>query len=375
MEIVETAKDLARLAEALHSEPRIALDTEGNSRHRYPEQLCLVQIATVNGSYIVDPIAIGSGAEPLGAVLADDRVEKIIHSADYDLRSLDREWGFRVHNIFDTSVAARIAGSRRLGLDAVLEDTLAVAIVKQKRLQQSDWSLRPLSDEALNYAIDDVNHLFELRRVQGEKLGELGRTAWAVEECLRLEEIHHTPPDPPEVAFLSMKGSRELDGRGLAVLRELYVFRDGEARRRRVPPYRIVGNDALLHLSGKPEDELIKAPGIGPITANRLGRQLRAAISRGTEADPVQRPRSPRSLDPRPTKQQEDRLRALKTWRNELGEQLDVDASLLWPMASLERLARYPEEFGNEIDTSSVIRNWQRDEFKDVLQESLKKIG
>ncbi|MDP7619272.1 MAG: HRDC domain-containing protein [Dehalococcoidia bacterium] len=375
MEIVETEKDLTRLAEALHSEPRIALDTEGNSRHRYPEQLCLVQIATVNGSYIVDPIAIGSGAEPLGAVLADDRVEKIIHSADYDLRSLDREWGFQVHNIFDTSVAARIAGSRRLGLDAVLEDTLDVAIVKQKRLQQSDWSLRPLSDEALNYAIDDVNHLLELRRVQGGKLGELGRTAWALEECLRLEEIHYTPPDPPEVAFLSMKGSRELDGRGLAVLRALYVFRDGEARRRRVPPYRIVSNDALLHLSGQPEDELMKAPGIGPITANRLGGQLRAAISRGTEADPVQRPRSPRSLDPRPTKQQEDRLRALKAWRNDLGEQLDVDASLLWPMASLERLARYPEEFGNEIGRPSVIRNWQRKEFKDVLQEFLKTIA
>ncbi len=130
MEIVETEKDLTRLAEALHSEPRIALDTEGNSRHRYPEQLCLVQIATVNGSYIVDPIAIGSGAEPLGAVLADDRVEKIIHSADYDLRSLDREWGFQVHNIFDTSVAARIAGSGRVGLVVVLEVTVDVVIVK-----------------------------------------------------------------------------------------------------------------------------------------------------------------------------------------------------------------------------------------------------
>jgi ribonuclease D len=172
-----------------------------------------------------------------------------------------------------------------------------------------------------------------------------------------------------------MKGSRELDGRGLAVLRELYVFRDGEARRRRVPPYRIVGNEALLHLAGNPEDELAKAPGIGPITVNRLGRQLRAAVSRGMEADAVQRPRSPRSLEPRPTKQQEDRLRALKAWRNDLGEQLDVDASLLWPMASLERLARYPEEFGSEVDTSSMIRNWQRDEFKDVLQEYLKNIG
>ena len=372
MEIVNTGEGLARLGDSLRSERIIAIDTEGNSRHRYPEQMCLVQIATPTDGYIVDPLAIGRETGPLGEVLASGRIEKVVHSADYDFRSLDREWGFHVRNVFDTSVAARISGSRRLGLDAVLEDTLGVTIAKQKRLQQSDWSLRPLSEEALAYAIGDVTHLLELRCVQGEQLEKLGRTAWAAEECLRLEEIRHTPSGPPEVAFLSMKGSRDLDGRGLAILKELFVFRDGEARRRRVPPYRVVGNDALLYLSQNPKVDLTDAPGIGPITTKRLGGQLRSAIQRGGRAQPVLRPPSPRANEPRPTKQQESRLRALKAWRNEHGERLDFDASQVWPMVSLERLARYPEEYEDEVETSKSIRQWQRREFGESLQESLK---
>jgi ribonuclease D len=375
VEIIDTADRLARLANSLKSEPRIAVDTEGNSRHRYPEQLCLVQIGTATGGYVIDPLAIGDEVAPLGLILADEQIEKIIHSADYDLRSLDRQWGFRVRGVFDTSIAARVIGARRLGLDTVLEDTLGVTIVKQKRLQQSDWSLRPLSDEALAYAIGDVNHLLELRRVQGERLEDLGRTAWAAEECMRLEEIRHALPDPPDVAFLSMKGSRELDSRGLAILKELYVFRDGEARRRGVPPYRIVGNDALLYLSQNPSQELTDSPGIGPITAKRLGGQLRAAITRGGKSEPVERARSQRSSEPRPTKQQEDRLRALKVWRIAHGERLDIDPSLVWPMPGLERLAQYPAEFGNELETSMAIRKWQRLEFGDSLREFLTTTG
>ncbi len=375
IEIVDTPKALAQLADSLSATPGFALDTEGNSRHRYPEQLCLVQIAAGGRVYVVDPLAIGREVQPLGELLADDGTEKVIHSVDYDLRSLDREWGFRVRNVFDTSVAARLCGARRLGLETVLDETLGVKINKEKRLQQSDWSRRPLSEEALAYAAGDVRHLMELQRVLRARLGALGRTSWLVEECRRLEAIRHTPPDPPEVAFLSVKGTRELDGKGLAVLRELYVLRDGEARRRLTPPYRIVGNDALLHLAANPEDELTAAPGIGPVIAQRLGAKLRQAINRGLKADPVERPKSVRSTDVRLTKQQEDRLRALKAWRNAEGERLDVDAALVWPMPSLERLAHHPDEIEDEVEHSTAIRQWQRREFEASLRQSLERAG
>ena len=325
--------------------------------------------------FLIDPIAVGAEVHPLGEVLADDRVEKVIHSVDYDLRSLDREWGFRVRTVFDTSVAARLCGARRLGLDTVLHDSLGIEITKQKRLQQSDWSLRPLSDEALAYAADDVRHLLDLRQAQGARLDALGRTSWHAEECVRLEAIRYAPPDPPEVAFLSMKGARDLDGQGLAVLRELYLLRDAEALRRGTPPYRVVGNEALLHLAANPEAELADVPGIGPSITKRLGPQLRRAAARGMAAKPVQRVRPPRPPDARPTKQQEDRLRALKSWRNAQGERLDLDPAVVWPLASLERLARYPEEIEDELRSSAAIRRWQRREFEASLRDSLGRTG
>ena len=333
--------------------------------------MCLLQIATEDRVFVIDPLAIGAEVGPLGEVLADDRVEKIIHSVDYDLRSLDREWGFRVRNVFDTSVAARLCGARRLGLETVLHDSLGIEIGKQKRLQQSDWSQRPLSEEALAYAAGDVRHLLELRRAQAAQLEALGRTTWLAEECGRLEAIRYTLPDPPEVAFLSMKGTRDLDGRGLAILRELYVLRDAEALRRGTPPYRVVGNEALLYLAANPEAELTEAPGIGLNISRRLGPRLQGAIARGTAAKPVERPKPPRPTDARPTKQQEDRLRALKAWRNAQGERLNLDPAVIWPVASLERVARYPEEIGDELQNSTAIRWWQRREFEASLRNSL----
>ena len=337
--------------------------------HRYPERLCLVQIASPSGEYVIDPIAIDDPA-PLGVLLADQRVEKVIHSADYDLRSLDREWGFRVRSLFDTSIAAKFTTAPRLALDTLLQDTLGIDIVKDTRMQHSDWSNRPLSDAALAYAADDVAHLLALRDSQVSKLRSLDREAWVAEECARMEEIHFSPPSPPEVAFLAMKGSHGLDGRGLAVLRELVVFRDAQARRRGVPPYRIVSNDALLFLARNPEAGLSDAPGIGESAMRRIGGGLQEALREGRAAEPLSRPKPAVPPEPRPTRVQAERFKALRQWRIQLGEELGLDPALLWPMASLERLARSPRTLDGEL-SSPDVRRWQRAEFGERIRHRL----
>ncbi len=356
--------------ESLLREERIALDTEGNSFHRYPERLCLVQIAASSGTYIIDPIAIDDPA-PLGVLLAEPRVEKVVHSADYDVRSLDREWGFRIRNLFDTSIAAKFAGAERLALDTVLVDVLGVEIAKDTRLKRSDWSLRPLSETALEYAADDVAHLVAFRDSLAGRLASLGRQAWVAEECARMEQIRYSPPDPPEVAFLSMKGSRKLNGRGLAVLRELVVFRDAEARRRGVPPYRVVPNDALLFLAESPGSDLADVPGLGESTRRRIGRELLAAVRAGGAAQPVSRPRPLTMPEPRPTQAQLDRFQALRQWRTEQGVRLGLDPALVWPMPSMELLARSPQALAEELASSTAVRRWQRAEFSASLRQRL----
>ena len=143
-------------------EPRIGFDLESNGFFRYPERICLIQLSTSKRIYLLDPLAIDD-MSPLGEVLVNPGVETVLHSGDHDIRSLDRDWGFHVGNLFDTSIAAAFVGSERLGLASTLQDFMGVTILKEKNIQRSDWSIRPLSDGALVYAAADVQHLFGLR--------------------------------------------------------------------------------------------------------------------------------------------------------------------------------------------------------------------
>ena len=147
-------------------------------------------------------------------LLSNRSVEKVFHAPDYDIRSFDREWGFQVNNLFDTSIAAAFAGSTQLSLQSVVKEHAGVELAKSRKLQRSDWSIRPLSPEALRYAANDVLYLLQVRETLSARLEELSRLEWAREEFARLEQVRHTPPNR-ETAFLAAKGSRDLDGRGL----------------------------------------------------------------------------------------------------------------------------------------------------------------
>ena len=185
-----------------------------------------------------------------------------------------------------------------------------------------------------------------------------------------MEEIRFSPHSPPECAFLSMKGSHGLDGRGLVVLPELVVFRDAQARRWGVPPYRIVSNDTLLFLDRNPDGGLSDAPGIGESAMRRIGGGLQEALREGRAAEPVSRPKPAVPPEPRPTRFQAERFKALRQWRIQLAEELSLDPTLLWPMASLERLARSPRTLDGEL-SSAEVRRWQRAEFGDRIRQRL----
>ncbi len=367
VQTITSGGQLAAAVEAMHKEPAIALDTESNSFFHYPEQLCLVQIATSRAVVIVDPLAF-SEVLSLKGVLANPGIQKIIHAADYDVRSLDRAWGFRVANIYDTSLAARFAGVTQFGLAALAEELIGVKLNKEKRLQRSDWSRRPLSREAQEYAAADVRYLVALRDELDKRLRLSGRTEWVAEEFMRLETIHYEPPDP-ESAFLAVKGSRDLSPRGLAVLRALFTFRDREALRQGKPPFYVLGDATLLYLAANPEANLAHVPGLGSAGLQRFGHLLQQAIKEGRSAPPFHRPR-PAQRRGRPTEEQIARLRMLKAWRSALGKQMCMDPSLLWPMASLERLAGQTSTLDAEF-AAPEVRAWQRQEFGASLRTLL----
>ncbi|MBF8267324.1 MAG: ribonuclease [Dehalococcoidia bacterium] len=367
VQTVTSGDQLVAAVEAMHREPAIALDTESNSFFHYPEQLCLVQIATSRAVVIVDPLAF-SEVLPLKGLLASPGVQKILHAADYDVRSLDRAWGFRVSNIYDTNLAARFAGMMQLGLAALAEELLGVKLNKEKRLQRSDWGRRPLSREAREYAAADVRHLMALRDELDKRLRLLGRAGWVAEEFTLLERIRYEPPDT-ELAFLGVKGSRDLSPRGLAVLRALFAFRDLEALRQGRPHFRILGDATLVYLAAQPEADLAQTPGLGTAGLQRFGPSLQRAIQEGISAPPFHRPPPAQRRD-RPTQEQMARLQMLKAWRSALGERLSMDPSLLWPTVSLERLAGQTSTLDAEL-AAPEVRAWQLQEFGASLRTLL----
>ena len=368
VEVVTTGARLAAVVESAMRQPQVGMDLESNGFFRYPERVCLVQLATREAAYVIDPLSIDDAA-PLGRLLSDPSVAKIFHSADYDIRSMDRDWGFRVRGLFDTGIAAAFAGSERLGLAAVLKEHLDVEVNKDKKLQRADWSIRPLPDRMLRYAAEDVLHLARLKAILDGKLARLGRTAWVREEVERLARVRYTPPDA-EWGFLSIKGSRDMDGRALAVLRSLHAFRENEALRRDRPPFKVMSDSVLTALAAAPKSNLAGVKGIGRYGHGRAAAAVRRAIREGLRADPVQRPRSPRPegdrLSPKERNQARSRLRLLKKWRAGQAADLRLDPALVWPAVSLERLAARPESLPAELECGDV-RQWQGREFGDSL--------
>lgn len=369
VEIISRSAQLAAANQDISNSPIIALDTESNSRHRYPEQLCLIQIANRHKIYIVDTILL-KDLSSLKEIFENNSITKVLHSADYDIRTLDRHCKYRIRNLYDDSIAARFVGITQFGLSYIIKDLLGVTIHKSKRLQKADWGQRPLSTEALEYAANDVCYLIALQEILDKRLQALGRTSWVAEECARLEEVRYTAPDL-ETAYLSAKGTNNLDGHGLAILRSLFLFREKEARRRHRPPRLLIPDVTLVSLATNPKMAISEASSLGQIGLKMFGRGLRKALHDGLATLPINR--APAISPERLNNKQIKRLGLLKTWRTSLGETLSLDPSLLWPKASIERLARAPDTLEIELKSKDV-RRWQHEQFASSLQGFLKSL-
>jgi ribonuclease D len=373
VQIITQSGQLDTAVKQISMVKEIAVDVELNSRYRYPEQFCLIQIATIDKIYIIDTIAVKE-ITPLKDILADASITKVLHSSDYDIRSLDRHYGYHLRNVYDTSIAARFIGAEKIGLGNLLENILNIKIDKNPQLQKADWGRRPLSEKALEYAADDVRYLFELKEKLNTQLLELGRSDWVKEEFARLEDLRYEVPDS-KTAFLAVKGSHKLDGKSLALLKNLYAMREKEALRQGIPPSYILPDHVLVAISGNPDVDLSSIDGINPNVLSRYSQNLKKAIKDGLAESPIHRNHDETCEDTKasdlPFKKQDEYWEKLRAWRASIGTSLSLDPSLLWPTASLKQLTRNPNYFEEELK-SPLVRNWQRDCFASYLSAFLK---
>src|SRR3954471_15338952 len=220
------------LAERARATGRLGIDTEFMGEGRYRPLLCLVQVAVEQEGggmrvEVLDPLEDSFDPGPLAGVLADPAVEVVLHAGRQDVALLRRVWSTDVANIFDTQVAAGFAGRRaQLGYEALLSELLGVRLRKSASFTR--WDVRPLSEEQVRYAQEDVLHLLELTDALQTRLRARGRLEWAREECRALED--GTDTRPPDEVFGRLPRINSLDPAQRAVARELVEWREGVAR-------------------------------------------------------------------------------------------------------------------------------------------------
>jgi ribonuclease D len=368
---LDSAEDAARFLASIAGTKLLAIDTEGASFHRFIDRIYLMQLSTEGHHAILDPLRVPT-FDQLGALLEAPDVEVIFHDADYDLRLLHQDYGWRVVNIFDTRVAAQLLGIKAFGLAALLERFFDVRL--DKKHQRADWSMRPLSTDMLEYAAQDTRHLLALRQQLREDLDRKGRWHWAKEEFVRLEG---TKWDDEEAggAFLRIKGARDLSRRELALLRELAQWRDAVARDLDRSTFRVVSNDVLLDLSRKPpasQHDLAAVKGLGTRIASQRGQEIMDAIERGRAVPENELPRFPKAPRWDRDPSFDDRVARLKRVRDDAAVRLDLDPGVLCGRERLEAVARRNPASVEELSTIPELRRWQVEELGESFVRALR---
>jgi ribonuclease D len=286
--------DTGELADLARSAGVLGIDTEFMSEGRYRPQLCLAQVAVPDSSApggiriaLLDPIGEGFDPEPVAGVLADPKVEVVLHAGRQDVAILRRTWGAGVTNMFDTQIAAGFAGfGAQAGYGSLLAEVMGVRLSKSAGFTR--WDLRPLTAEQLAYARGDVEHLLALADALRTRLQASGRLEWARQECTRLEDANDERD--PDSVWERLPRVHQLSARARAVARELAAWRERSAAAEDRPVGQVLPDPALLELARRQPSEhaaLERIRGLQPSVVRRRGRDLLAAVQRGMDSPPL----------------------------------------------------------------------------------------
>ncbi len=363
MSLIRDTRALAALCRRLAAADYVTVDTEFMRERTYWPKVCLVQVAGPEDAAAVDPLADGIDLAPLFELMAAPEVLKVFHAGRQDLEIFRLLAGRLPAPVFDTQLAAMVCGFG----DQVGYETLVAKLAKarlDKASRFTDWSIRPLSQRQLDYALGDVVHLRTVYEKLKAKLEKSGRAEWLAEEFAELTDSRTYVADPRE-AFRRIK-SRGRDGRYLAVLRELAAWREARAQERDVPRGRILRDEALMeiaHHQPRSAEELARTRGLPRgLAESAFGAEILAAVAAGL-AIPVRECPEPeiRREMPRHAAAIADLLKVLLKMRC---DQHDVAQKLVASAADIEAIAA-----DGEAADVRALHGWRRQLFgEDALQ-------
>jgi ribonuclease D len=337
---------LAELAAALRDARWVALDSESNSMFAYAERVCLLQLNVDGQLWLVDPLALaGPGARPeagpealapLAAPLADPRLRVWLHGGEYDVACLKRDFSLTLGNLFDTQQAASFLGFARTGYAAVVEELCGIKLSKDHA--QYDWGRRPIDDQALRYALDDVVHLPEIGRELHGRIAaaDLHEELEIANRSVAGAAAHESGFDPQRMWRL--KGALELRKDRHAILAALYAWRDQKGREADMPPGRLIANEPLVALAAHAPTEhaALRKVRLRASFVREHGDELLEVVNKALREPPEVPQRARR---PRPSPGEAARAKALKDWRRREAERRELPMQVIMPARALEWLA------------------------------------
>jgi ribonuclease D len=325
----------------------VGIDTEFMREKTFFAELCLVQVATGSDVYCVDPLN-GHGMDVFWDSLMKDTW--VVHSGRQDIEVVYQTAERMPGKLFDTQIAAGLLGfAPQMGYATLVKELFDAEI--EKSHTRANWSRRPLPDEYLHYAAEDVEYLLPAREVLSEMLEQKGRLAWAEQDSAQLLDPVLYDVDP-KLAIDRMKGARNLRGRRRSAAARLAAWRESEALRANRPRQWIVKDSALLEVATRlPEsiEDLGKIKGLPAGLIRRSGKNILAAVEESKKDDSKYRP---------PSAPNEDQKAILKSIQQHVAECADDLGLAAETVASKRDLSAVI--FDGDRD-SKILTGWRRE--------------
>ncbi|MBW2605345.1 MAG: HRDC domain-containing protein [Deltaproteobacteria bacterium] len=372
-QVIDTVADFEEIVRILEKEKAVAFDLEADSMYHYKEKVCLIQIATEKVSAVVDPLAIKDLA-PLGPIFSNPDIKKIFHGADYDVRSLYRDFNIRINNLFDTELACRFLGIKETGLQAVLKMFFNVDV--DKKYQKKDWSKRPLPEEMMAYASKDVIYLLPLAGMLIQKLKKIDRMTWVLEECEDLSKVRPVLSNGAPL-FMKFKGAGRLKSRSLAVLEALLQYRKRVAEKKDRPFFKIIGNESMIKITTARPLTLRRLKNTNALSDRQIsmyGNDLIKVVAKTLKIHESELPVFPSQKAPVLPNGVSAKIKALKSWRISKASALGIDPGLLCNNALITAIAVKNPGDGKSLETVKDMKNWRKQAFGNEIIAVLKKV-
>ncbi len=374
LQLIENQEDLQYLSKTLCGRNRLAIDLEAAGFHRYSDEVCLLQITSEEQTYLVDTLSLNP-ADSLRPIFQDPETVLILHGGVFDLRLLHRDLQIFPVQLFDTQIAASLAGEPALGLAALLSKYFDIEL--SKKYQRADWAKRPLSKEMMAYAAADTQYLSLLWNLLAEKLEALDRSSWVVEECAALSKLRWKPQTNSD-PVLKIKGSKHLSNRELERLRAICRWRESIAKKTDRAHFRVVGDPVLLKIAELQSNELSsigQIKGISNKILTKFGRALTENLGRVDNLPSEQclgYPRKRETGRPRLSVKEERAFDQLKSIRNNTADQLKIARGSLMSNSLLSHIAT--KQVGNTHDLLKIdgVRTWHVEVCGDEILNALK---